>query len=496
MRKPLTTTFVILVICLISCEQASKETSQIITPIPERRMYSESIVKHAFDSIRPARQAFLIKGEKDTLISGTNGTSIAISKNTFINAQGGIVAGSIDIELVEVNSIADIIGANLQTTSGDKILQTGGMFFIDAKSQGLSLKIRENKSIDVEVKDSFINTEMKLFSGSYDSAGRISWKKSGDLENRLISIPLNLLNFNYGAWECWYNEEQIKLLTNPKFKNTYIATREFEYRARVLDYCTCPQMEDLDDELLNIYTSNIDKTLSYADSLVANYIFTTYKDLIDTTKEFSFNDTGWLSHMYKSALQFSKQNLLNPIDFDQVGISAKTTSEDLMGRGIPENEASKLINLYKMRTKVIQELEDKNATQRLGSYSFSINQLGWINIDWFLDDSNTIKSDFVVKLNSQDTLEYVSLSLVIPNYNIAVFSLTNEQGMYSFTKKQNGYRRLPVGEDAILVAFSYKNNKPYFGKKKIKIPATGEIELKMELTNQSNIKATVAKLTE
>lgn len=485
---------VILVICLISCEQKSKETSLLITPIPERQLYPESIIKNAFDSIRPARQTFLINGEKDTLISGNNGTSIAISKNTFINAQGEIVTGSIDIELVEVNSIADIIGANLQTTSGDKILQTGGMFFIDAKNQGLPLKVRENKSIDVEVKDSFINNEMKVFSGGYDSAGRISWKKSGDLEDRLISIPLNLLNFNYGAWECWYSEEQIKFLTDPKFKNTYISTREFDYKARVLDYGTCPQMKDLDDKLLDIYTSNIDKTLGYADSLVASYIFTTYKNLIDTTKEFSFDDTGWLSHMYKSAIQFSKQELLNPIDFDQLGISAKTTSEDLVDRGIPENEASKLINLYKMRTKVIQELEDKNATLRLGSYSFSINQLGWINVDRFLDDSNAMESDFIVELNSQDTLEYVSLSLVIPNYDIAVFSLRNEQNKYSFTKTQNGYRRLPVGEDAILVAFSYKNNKPYFGKKKIKIPATGEIELKIELTEQSNIKAAVAKL--
>lgn len=130
------------------------------------------------------------------------------------------------------------------------------MFFIDAKSQGLPLKIRDKKSIDIEVKNSFINSAMKIFSGSYDSAVRINWKRTGDLENRLISIPQNFLDFNYAALECWYNDEQIKLLTDPKFKNTYISTREFEYRLWALDYCTCPQMENLDDELLNIYISN------------------------------------------------------------------------------------------------------------------------------------------------------------------------------------------------------------------------------------------------
>ena len=65
---------------------------------------------------------------------------------------------------------------------------------------------------------------------------------------------------------------------------------------------------------------------------------------------------------------------------------------------------------------------------------------------------------------------------------------------YSFTKKEDGYRKLPVGEDAFLVAISYKNNKSYFGKQKIKIPKDGQIELTMEKANQDEIKRDIANL--
>ena len=75
-------------------------------------------------------------------------------------------------------------------------------------------------------------------------------------------------------------------------------------------------------------------------------------------------------------------------------------------------------------------------------------------------------------------------------------SIQNEKIVYSFTKKKDGYRKLPVGQDAILVAFSYKDNRPYFGQQKIKIPKDGLIQLSLNVTNELTVKSEIAKLTE
>jgi hypothetical protein len=66
--------------------------------------------------------------------------------------------------------------------------------------------------------------------------------------------------------------------------------------------------------------------------------------------------------------------------------------------------------------------------------------------------------------------------------------LHQDGATYSFTKKENGYRRLPVGSDAVVVAFSYRDGKPWFARQAITIPDTGKISLKLEPRTIAEIK--------
>ena len=141
---------------LFACNssQDKKQSDQKTITIEDRVLYPKTTLSPLFDSLRPPTQTFTIKGDRDTLLVGQNGTTFTILKNTFVNSQGQ-PATTVNIDLVEANSIADIIKTNLQTTSGDKILQTGGMFFIDAKENNKSLAVAEGKSIYVEVKSNY-----------------------------------------------------------------------------------------------------------------------------------------------------------------------------------------------------------------------------------------------------------------------------------------------------------------------------------------------------
>jgi hypothetical protein len=489
--------YILILFGLFACNtsQNKKQSDKRNITIDDRVLYPKTNLSILFDSLRPAIQTYTIKGDRDTLLVGQNGTTLTILKNTFVNSQGQL-AKKVSIDLVEINTISDIINANLQTTSGDKILQTGGMFFIDAKENNKSLAVAEGKLVYVEVSSNYKDTQMKIFDGKFDDNGKIDWIKSGKLENNLIPIPLNFLNFRIGGWECSLSEKQIKSITTSEIENTYIATREFEQRAIVLNFASCEQYNALSQKLLKIYTANIKKPLFYSDSLAADYILKNYKEQIDTNRKFDFDEVGWITSFYQAFTAFSKERLTNVINFDNLGITESTTMEELHAKGYSESDAEKYIAFFKQREQIIKSRESEKQTSRLASYSFSITKLGWVNVDRFIDDKNTESSTFLVQIKSKDTLDFISVSLVIPSYSVAVFSIHNDGNLFSFTKKNDGYRTLPVGEDAIIVAFSYKDNKPYFGKQKIKIPKDGQIDLALTTSTENAIKQNINKLTE
>ena len=97
-------------------------------------------------------------------------------------------------------------------------------------------------------------------------------------------------------------------MTNPKFENTFIATREFEDRCCAMNVATCDWFNGLSQKFLDIYTNNIDKPLYYSDSLVVDYLTTNHKDKIDTSKKFDWDETGWTTYMFQFFTQLKNQN--------------------------------------------------------------------------------------------------------------------------------------------------------------------------------------------
>lgn len=81
------------------------------------------------------------------------------------------------IRLKEAYSFADIIAENLTTHSGDKLLQTGGMFYADAIFNNQSLSLKKDLQVTFPTKESKMEG-MQLFTGERDMKqnGRIDWK--------------------------------------------------------------------------------------------------------------------------------------------------------------------------------------------------------------------------------------------------------------------------------------------------------------------------------
>lgn len=81
-------------------------------------------------------QHFTCKGDKEILLTGKQGTVITMYKNSIVDANGKVISGNIEFQLIEVYKKSDMIRFGLATTSGGKLLESGGMIYISATYNG------------------------------------------------------------------------------------------------------------------------------------------------------------------------------------------------------------------------------------------------------------------------------------------------------------------------------------------------------------------------
>jgi len=104
-------------------------------------------------------------------IIGKEGTEITIPMECLVHQDGTLPRGEIILELKECYSAADIVFNNLTTQTKNGLLETGGMIYLQAKSENNVLKVKHGKSIVIKFpKKGKIKKGMKLFKG----------KKEGD----------------------------------------------------------------------------------------------------------------------------------------------------------------------------------------------------------------------------------------------------------------------------------------------------------------------------
>jgi hypothetical protein len=173
-----------------------------------------------------ANQSFFFQADKETVLKDKSGTTLRISKNTFVDSSGNPVKGTIHMELKEVFSPADFVLGNMTTTSDGKYLQSGGMIYTNATSDGKQLRIADGKDIGVVVPTDSTIEGMQLFEGVQDSTG-INWKNPVALNKPVLpgQIPA-------GVQEV-VNEETGS--TNVSVETQGDLNRDMDYPQDVLD---------------------------------------------------------------------------------------------------------------------------------------------------------------------------------------------------------------------------------------------------------------------
>jgi len=130
-------------------------------------------------------EKYLIESGSDTIIKGNSGTILRIYKNTFVDKNGQAVSGPVEIELKEALTPYDLIMGNLTTVSNGQWLQSGGMVYINATSNGQQLEIGKDKFIGAIILTDKVQSDMQVYEGIEDSTG-FNWINPDNILNNEV----------------------------------------------------------------------------------------------------------------------------------------------------------------------------------------------------------------------------------------------------------------------------------------------------------------------
>ncbi|MBS1638004.1 MAG: hypothetical protein JST26_18975 [Bacteroidetes bacterium] len=119
-------------------------------------------------------QEFNLPFNTDTEIVAKEGMKVSIPANAFVTKSGKPVNGRIKFEVKEAFTPQDIVMANLVTKKGKDLLESGGMFYLNATSNNEELVVAEGKKLGIEVPTPTKEKGMELYKGLQTESG-LDW---------------------------------------------------------------------------------------------------------------------------------------------------------------------------------------------------------------------------------------------------------------------------------------------------------------------------------
>jgi OmpA family len=144
-------------------------------------------------------QEFCVNPYRDTTIICKGGTKVFMPANSF-KPSSKTANDCVNLKVKEVLDRSEMILEDLSTTSNNRIIETGGMFYTEAvDGNGNKLKLIDDKSLVFSVPTKQLNPEMKIFRGDRDThSTEINWilnNKSSlntmDLTDKLFCLDVN-----------------------------------------------------------------------------------------------------------------------------------------------------------------------------------------------------------------------------------------------------------------------------------------------------------------
>jgi len=119
-------------------------------------------------------QFFKVDAKHEIVIEARQGTKVFIPKDVLIDKNGNTIFGDVTVELIEIYSKSDMILNKLQTASGQRLLESGGMIYVKVFSNDEELSIKDGSSMSIEFPTEVFKKGMSIFYGQ-EERSNINW---------------------------------------------------------------------------------------------------------------------------------------------------------------------------------------------------------------------------------------------------------------------------------------------------------------------------------
>ena len=134
-------------------------------------------------------ESYTVKASADTTISYKTGTEIHVPENAFLDNDGNVVKGDVNLEYKELHSPIDFYaeGVPMDYESGGEqyAFKSGGMCKVEAYKDGRSLKVNPNAKIKVKMQSFVKGDDFNVYQLNEKSG---KWSKTGNEQLKTTSL--------------------------------------------------------------------------------------------------------------------------------------------------------------------------------------------------------------------------------------------------------------------------------------------------------------------
>lgn len=142
----------------------------------------------------------------DTVVLSERGVLLSVPESAFF-LNGKPYSGPKTIQWQEAIDAATIIKGGLNTQSGDRLLETQGMFGMQAFTpEGKPLEVNPKVGVYIQVPVDELKAGMQLFEGKKTTNGMIDWQNPQPLEKLPMQADMSDLDFYPQGYEAKLNE--------------------------------------------------------------------------------------------------------------------------------------------------------------------------------------------------------------------------------------------------------------------------------------------------
>ncbi|HBS88019.1 MAG: hypothetical protein A2W91_10125 [Bacteroidetes bacterium GWF2_38_335] len=219
------------------------EINSLKKKLPDCDIFSgNQLIKNIYPPLRNIKykeESTVINPKSETRLIFSSGTSIKIPENAFVDMNGNPVNSEVTVNYKKYLSPEEILLSGIPMTYNDgnteNFFSSGGMFKLEASSEGSPVKLKENKSLEIEMASNTLSPDYKLY--VYDSSSG-SWKfESKDsfaLSEKTVIFELGRSNIEWIREDMnssYFSEPKViykeKVFIRPRKNNTL---KSFELR--------------------------------------------------------------------------------------------------------------------------------------------------------------------------------------------------------------------------------------------------------------------------